>query len=364
MWPSIVPPRTVPTPSPLNEIKLALQPSGEKEGGGPGGRGGQAPARAAGGRQSDRDSWTETVERSNGAWQLHLVLRPELVLWVNMVPCLLLSLLLLVRPAPVVAYSVSLPASFLEEVAGSGEAEGSSASSPSLLPPRTPAFSPTPGRTQPTAPVRPVPPTNLLDGIVDFFRQYVMLIAVVGSLTFLIMFIVCAALITRQKHKATAYYPSSFPEKKYVDQRDRAGGPRAFSEVPDRAPDSRQEEGLDSSQQLQADILAATQNLRSPARALPGSGEGTKQVKGGSEEEKEEEVFSSQEEPREAPVCGVTEEKPEVPDESASVEAEGVPAASEGQGEPEGSFSLAQEPQGAAGPSEKSCACNRVSPSV
>lgn len=260
-----------------------------------------------------------------------------------------------------VAYSVSLPASFLEEVAGSGEAEGSSASSPSLLPPQTPAFSPTPGRTQPTAPDGPVPPTNLLDGIMDFFRQYVMLIAVVGSLTFLIMFIVCAALITRQKHKATAYYPSSFPEKKYVDQRDRAGGPRAFSEVPDRAPDSRPEEGLDSSQQLQADILAATQNLRSPARALPGSGEGTKPMKGRSEEE---EVFSGQEKPREAPGCEVAEEKQEVAEESASAEVEGVPAASESQGEPEGSFSLAQEPQGAAGPPERSCACNRVSPSV
>lgn len=262
------------------------------------------------------------------------------------------------------AYSVSLPASFLEDVAGSGEAEGSSASSPSLLLPRTPAFSPTPGRPQPTALDGPVPPTNLLEGIMDFFRQYVMLIAVVGSLTFLIMFIICAALITRQKHKATAYYPSSFPEKKYVDQRDRAGGPRAFSEVPDRAPDSRPEEGLDSTQQLQADILAATQNLRSPARALPGSGEGTKAMKGGSEGEEEEEKLRGQEEALEAPACGVTEEKLGVPEESASAEAEGVPAAREGQGGPEGSLSLAQESQGAAGPSESSCACSSVSPSV
>ncbi|XP_052024408.1 transmembrane protein 119 [Apodemus sylvaticus] len=279
-----------------------------------------------------------------------------------MVPWSLLSLLLLARPAPGVAYSVSLPASFLEDVAGSGEAEGSSASSPSLLPPRTPPFSPTPGRPQPTALDGPVPPTNLLDGIMDFFRQYVMLIAVVGSLTFLVMFLVCAALITRQKHKATAYYPSSFPEKKYVDQRDRAGGPRAFSEVPDRAPDSRPEEGLDSSQQLQADILAATQNLRSPARALPGSGEGTKPAKGGSEEE--EEVLGGQEEAQEAPVCGVTEEKLGAPEESASAEAEGVPAASEGQWGPEGSLSLAPESQGAAGAPESPCACSRVPPSV
>ncbi|GAB1290018.1 Transmembrane protein 119 [Apodemus speciosus] len=276
-----------------------------------------------------------------------------------MVPWSLLSLLLLARPAPVVAYSVSLPASFLEDGAGSGDAEGSSASSPSLPPPRTPAFSPTPGRPRPTALDGPVPPTNLLDGIMDFFRQYVMLIAVVGSLTFLIMFIVCAALITRQKHKATAYYPSSFPEKKYVDQRDRAGGPRAFSEVPDRAPDSRPEEGLDSSQQLQADILAATQNLRSPARALPGSGEGTKPAKG-----LEEEELGGQEEAQEAPVCGVTEEKLGLPEESASEEAEGVPAASEGQRGPEGSSSLAQGSQGGAGAPESPCACSKVPPSV
>ncbi|KAL6067683.1 hypothetical protein STEG23_031487 [Scotinomys teguina] len=278
-----------------------------------------------------------------------------------MVSSLLLSLLLLLmRPAPVVAYSVSLQPTFLEDVGGSGEAEGSSASSPSLPPPRTPAFSPTPGRPQPTALEGPSPPTNLLDGIMDFFRQYVMLIAVVGSLTFLLMFIVCAALITRQKHKATAYYPSSFPEKKYVDQSDRAGGPRAFSEVPDRASDSRPEEALDSSQQFQADILAATQNLRSPARVVPGSGEGTKPVKGGSEDE----VPSSQEAAQEASICGVTAEKPEVPDESGSAEAEGAPAASEGQGGQEGSFSVVQESQGPTAPPESSCACGRVSPSV
>lgn len=269
---------------------------------------------------------------------------------------LLLSLLLLLRPVPVEAYSVSLPATFLEDVGGSGEAEGSSASSPSLPPSRTPTFSPTSGRPQPTALEGPVPPTNLLDGIMDFFRQYVMLIAVVGSLAFLLMFIVCAALITRQKHKATAYYPSSFPEKKYVNQSDRAGGPPAFSEVPDRAPDSRQEETLGSSQQLQADILAATQNLRSPARVVPGNGEGTKPVKA--------EVPSSPEEIQEAPVCGATTEKLGVSEESGSAEAIGAPKASEGQGGQEGSLSAAEESQEPAGPSESSCACGSVSPSV
>jgi hypothetical protein len=191
---------------------------------------------------------------------------------------------------------------------------------------------------------------------VDFFRQYVMLIAVVGSLTFLLMFVVCAALITRQKHKATAYYPSSFPKKKYVDQSDRAGGPRVFSEVPDRAPDSRPEEALDSSLQLQADILAATQNLKSPARAAPGSGEGARQVAG-----RQEDVTQGRQEDviQEASV-----EKPEVQQELCS--AEGAPAAGKGQEEPEVSFSLAQEAQTPAShlPPESPCACSSVSPSV
>ncbi|XP_005007283.1 transmembrane protein 119 [Cavia porcellus] len=273
---------------------------------------------------------------------------------------LLLSLLPLLLPVPVGALSVSLPAAFLEDVGGSGDAEGSSASSPSVPPPRTPALSPTSVEPQPTSPKGPSPPTNFLDGIVDFFHQYVMLIAVVGSLAFLLMFIVCAALITRQKHKSTAYYPSSFPKKKYVDQSDRAGGPRVFSEVPDRAPDSRPEEALDCSQQLQADILAATQNLKSPARAAPGSGEGARPAEG----KVKEGVQGSQEVASEAQASRSPEEKPEVLEESCSAEVEGAPAAIKGQEEPEGCLSSSQEAQGPAGPPENPCACSSVSPSI
>ena len=58
-------------------------------------------------------------------------------------PSLAVSLLLLLRVLPTVSYSVSLQAGFLEDTGGSGEAEGSSASSPSLPPPQTPALSPT-----------------------------------------------------------------------------------------------------------------------------------------------------------------------------------------------------------------------------
>ncbi|XP_053444974.1 transmembrane protein 119 [Nycticebus coucang] len=268
-------------------------------------------------------------------------------------PSILLSLLLLLQPVSVAAHSVPLQAAFLEEVAGSGEAEGSSASSPSLLPSWTPALSPTSLGPQPTLLAGPSPPTNFLDGIVDFFRQYVMLIAVVGSLAFLLMFIVCAALITRQRHKASAYYPSSFPKKKYVDQSDRAGGPRTFSEVPDRAPDGRPEEALDSSQQLQADILAATQNLKSPARATPGSGDRARVVEGsqGVDQEVQE-------------ACGVPAQELEVSEEPCSGVAEEAQAVGEGQGVPEGFLSVAHEAQEPEGPPKSPCACGSVPPSV
>ncbi|KAM5312120.1 transmembrane protein 119 [Glossophaga mutica] len=274
---------------------------------------------------------------------------------------LLVSLLLLPRVLPAVVHSVPLQDTFPEDLGGSGEADGSSASSPSLPPPQTPALGPTSVGPQPTPLAGPKPPTNFLDGIVDFFRQYVMLIAVVGSLVFLVMFIVCAALITRQKHKASAYYPSSFPKKKYVDQRDRAGGPQAFSEVPDRAPDGRPEEALDSSQQLQADILAATQNLKSPTRVAPGSGDGAGMTEG----ESEEGEAGSQEGHPEAQGRGAQAGTPQAPEEAlCSVLAEGSAGASEGPGEPEAAPSLAQEAGDPAGPPESPCACGSAIPSV
>ncbi|XP_028002639.2 transmembrane protein 119 [Eptesicus fuscus] len=277
-----------------------------------------------------------------------------------MAPRLVVSLLLLVRVLPAVAHSVPVQVSFLEDMGGSGEADDSSASSPSLPPPRTPALSATSVGPQPTPLAGPRPPTNFLDGIVDFFREYVLLIAVVGSLVLLVMFTVCAAVITRQKHKASAYYPSSFPKKKYVDQRDRAGGPQAFSEVPDRAPDGRPEEALDSSQQLQADILAATQNLRSPTRAALSGGDGARMTEGKSEEEQ----TGGQEEDRDAPGRGVPSEKPGVTEEPCSGLPEGVLGAREGPGEPEATPSLAQEAGDPAGPPQSPCACGSVTPSV
>ncbi|NXD28557.1 TM119 protein, partial [Spelaeornis formosus] len=165
--------------------------------------------------------------------------------------------LLLATPAQAAAPRLR-PA--LPEPAGSGDGDEASATPPAQ--PATPRLSPTAGDAPGTTVTNSSAP-GVLDGLVDFFKEYLLLVVVVGSLSFVLLFIICAAVIVRQKHKASAYYPSSFPKKKYVDERDKSGGARAFSEVPEAGA----EEPLDGGRQLQADILAAAQNLRSPCKA-------------------------------------------------------------------------------------------------
>ncbi|NWU20904.1 TM119 protein, partial [Dyaphorophyia castanea] len=171
----------------------------------------------------------------------------------------------------------------LPDPAGSGDGDEASATLPAQ--PVTPRISPTVGDTPVTNSSAPA----VLDGLVDFFKEYLLLVVVVGSLSFVLLFIICAAVIVRQKHKASAYYPSSFPKKKYVDERDKSGGARAFSEVPEKAPEAGAEEPLDGSRQLQADILAAAQNLKSPPKAPLANGARGEQNSPQEEEEKEEE---------------------------------------------------------------------------
>ncbi|XP_075390228.1 transmembrane protein 119 [Tenrec ecaudatus] len=281
-----------------------------------------------------------------------------------MAPTLVSLLLLLLAGSPSAAPSVEvgLQASFLEDAGGSGEAEGSSASSPSLPPAGMPAFSATSVGPPPTVQGEPQPPTNFLDGILDFFQHYVLLVAVVGSLTLLLVCITCAVLITRQKHKASAYYPSSFPKKKYVDQSDRAGGPRAFSEVPDRAPEGRPDEALASSQQLQADILAATQNLKSPVKAAPGAGDGAVVVELKAQEEEEEEKKEveqgegSQEVDKEAQAPSAPAECSSMPGEPpCAAEAQEGLAVGEGPGEPDALPLLSEESEDPTGSPETPC---------
>ncbi|KAM6377367.1 transmembrane protein 119 [Pluvialis apricaria] len=202
-----------------------------------------------------------------------MAVRPAMGAW-------LLLLLLAVAPARSAA---PRHAAVLPDGGGSGDGEEVSATPP--IHRVTPGTGPTVGTTVTNSSA----PGGVLDGLVDFFKEYMLLVVVVGSLAFVLLFIICAAVIVRQKHKASAYYPSSFPKKKYVDERDKAGGARAFNEVPEKAPDPGAEEPLDCSRQLQADILAAAQNLKSPPKAPLANGARGEQKSPPEEEEEEEE---------------------------------------------------------------------------
>ncbi|NWY73809.1 TM119 protein, partial [Erithacus rubecula] len=172
----------------------------------------------------------------------------------------------------------------LPEPAGSGDGDEASATLPAQ--PVTPRVSPTLGDVLGTTVTNSSAP-GVLDRVVIFLKDYLLLVVVAGSLCFVLLFIICAAVIVRQKHKASAYYPSSFPKKKYVDERDKSGGARAFSEVPEKAAE---EEPLDGSRQLQADILAAAQNLKSPHKVpLPNGAQAEQNSPQEEEKEKEEE---------------------------------------------------------------------------
>ncbi|XP_035292062.1 transmembrane protein 119 [Anguilla anguilla] len=152
-------------------------------------------------------------------------------------------------------------------------AEGSGDGEPELLFPTAYATRlPGPAAASPTPRVTTAVRIKnfILNEVVDFLRDNLLLIVVVSSLLIVVVFIVCCASAMSHKRKLKAYYPASFPAKKYVDQKDKKGGSRTFSEVPGKGHDCQKAEPADSSGQQQADAAAANKNLRTPSKALVG----------------------------------------------------------------------------------------------
>lgn len=106
--------------------------------------------------------------------------------------------------------------------------------------------------------------------VVDFLRENLFPILVISSLLVLVIVIITCASILSHRRKVSAYYPCSFPSKMYVDQRDKSGGAKIFSEVPEKESTGGQqgEPAKDSARQLQEDILMIAKNLRSPSKGV------------------------------------------------------------------------------------------------
>ncbi|XP_006015216.1 transmembrane protein 119 [Alligator sinensis] len=267
-------------------------------------------------------------------------------------PVTLCGLLLLLVPL-CTTRSTPLQTTVMNDNAGSGDNEEvfAMSSSPSV----TLGVSPTANGIAVTSVNSTSQSNDIVTGIMDFVKEYMLLIIVVGSLVFVLLFILCAAAIVRQKHKASAYYPSSFPKKKYVDQNDKAGGAKAFSEVPEKASDAHSEEPVDSSKQLQADILAAAQNLKSPAKASLANGDGMKmedkppkdKEEGAKVEDDKEDAECISKEPE--ATLEKTESGKETPVPSCTAETkareEEPPSAEEGQPAQEPATSSPEEPK-------------------
>nr|XP_020441374.1 transmembrane protein 119 [Monopterus albus] len=120
-----------------------------------------------------------------------------------------------------------------------------------------------------TTPVGPTPvETYFLGQVVKFLEENMFLIIVAATLILLVFLIICGAITLSRRRKVTAYYPSSFPSKMYVDHRDKTGGTKLFNEVPGKPTSEQESEPVDSHKQLQADIMKAAKSLRTPNKSV------------------------------------------------------------------------------------------------
>ncbi|XP_023125802.2 transmembrane protein 119b [Amphiprion ocellaris] len=109
--------------------------------------------------------------------------------------------------------------------------------------------------------------TDFLKKLLVFLEENKLLILVAGTLTLLVFFIICGSIFMSRRRKVNSYYPSSFPSKMYVDQRDKTGGAKPFNEVQEKASTEQESEPVDSHKQLQADIMRAARSLRTPNKS-------------------------------------------------------------------------------------------------
>ncbi|XP_078277669.1 transmembrane protein 119b [Rhinoraja longicauda] len=115
----------------------------------------------------------------------------------------------------------------------------------------------------------------------EFIMQYLTFIIIAAVALVLLLVLVCTVIFTRLS-KGSAYYPSSYPTKKYVDKQDKRGSGKNFEEVAGTVGEEPKEDMVNTSEQLQSDILSASHNLKKKG---PSKGNEKKAGKGESPQE-------------------------------------------------------------------------------